>query len=164
MPSGVYKRKSPSERLLSSYVVDDATGCWNWTLQKDRKGYGRIGVGGSPQGAHRLSYELHCGAIPEGEHVLHRCDNPACINPEHLFTGTNAENMADRNAKGRQQRGSKHGKAKLVESDVLAIRAATGMPRNALAKQYGISVSTIKAIRAGRHWAHIDPMTWVGRR
>lgn len=155
MPSGVYKRKSLSERLLSSYVIDDATGCWNWTLQKDKKGYGRIGVNGTPRGAHRISYELHCGLVPDEMHVLHRCDNPACINPEHLFIGTNAENMADRNAKGRQQRGSKHGLAKLTEYDALAIRTATGITLRDLADTYGVCVATVKNIRSGKIWTHV---------
>lgn len=155
MPSGVYKRRTLLERLTSSFEPDPDSGCWNWILRKDRKGYGKMGVRGVPRGAHRVSYELHCGEIPSGMHVLHKCDNPSCINPAHLFIGTNAQNMADRNAKGRQQRGSSHGLAKLAEGDALAIKAAKGVTLRRLAERYGVCLTTVKNIRSGKIWTHI---------
>jgi hypothetical protein len=140
---------------MSSFVIDNSTGCWNWIMQKDRKGYGKIGYCGTPRGAHRVSYELHCGEIPKGMHVLHRCDNPSCMNPAHLFLGSNAVNMADRNAKGRQQRGSNHGLAKLAEDDAIAIRTATGITLRGLAERYGVCLTTVKNIRSGKIWTHV---------
>ena len=88
-------------RLLSRVIVDQSTGCWNWTGATIKFGYGRIGVDKHTYSAHRLSYEVFRGEIPEGLCVCHRCDNPPCINPDHLFLGTHSDNMQDAYRKGR---------------------------------------------------------------
>jgi hypothetical protein len=155
MPSGVYKRKSPLERLLASVDVGAEDGCWEWTAGKSDAGYGQIKIDGRMKGAHRLSYELHCGPIPNGVQILHRCDNPGCVRPQHLFLGTHAENMADKAAKGRQTRGSTNGWAKLTEKEVTAIRAARGRSKLDLAGQFGVSRRQISNILAGKLWKHI---------
>ncbi len=77
------------------------TGCYLWTGKKNKNGYGRIKVNGKEQAAHRVSYAIANGAIPDGMCVLHRCDTPACVNPEHLFAGTVIDNLRDMHAKGR---------------------------------------------------------------
>ncbi|MGY4614787.1 DNA-binding CsgD family transcriptional regulator [Bradyrhizobium sp. USDA 4472] len=130
-----------------------SNGCWEWQARKDADGYGRIWVNSRVRSgaAHRVSYEVHCGAIPEGMHVLHRCDNRACINPDHLFLGTNFDNMADRNSKGRQRRGAGHGRAKLSEADVSAIRSS-GASGVEIAARFGMSESQVSRIRKGSNW------------
>jgi hypothetical protein len=97
-------RNVPIEKRFWS-KVKKVDGCWEWIGVKARNGYGLFTVSGRRLGAHRVVYTLIRGEIPEGFCVLHQCDNPGCVNPEHLFLGTNADNVADRNAKGRTARG-----------------------------------------------------------
>lgn len=162
-------------------------GCWTWTGCKNRKGYGpfsyggRVANGGKKVLAHRLSYELHVGPIPENQFVCHHCDNPACVNPEHLFLGNNADNMRDMKEKGRHwmlhkpelilrgddhpsrlhpermARGEAHGVAKLTEPQVLEIRALfeSGHSKNGLAKRFGMSRYAIRCVVDRVSWKHI---------
>ena len=105
--------------------------------------------------AHRVSYELHIGPISHGLHCLHKCDNPACVNPAHLFLGTNADNMRDRDAKGRVCRGEDHADAKLTEKQVLAIRA-DNRPQRMIAEGYSISLTAVNQIKKRKTWQHIN--------
>ena len=89
---------------MAKHTAARPNGCQEWTGSHDRKGYGRIKANGKNQAAHRVAWELAFGAIPDGLFVLHRCDNPPCVKPAHLFLGTNAVNMADCVAKGRTYR------------------------------------------------------------
>lgn len=150
-----------ANRLAAKISVDADTGCWNWQGTKNNKGYGKLWVDGKKQYAHRTSYRLHKSAIPVGLNICHRCDNPACINPDHLFVGTQAENLADRNAKGRQRigerKGTNNGNAKLTERDVISIRASTGMKLRELAAKYGVTPTQISFIRRGKTWGHLSP-------
>lgn len=134
-------------------------GCWTWTAALNNYGYGAIGSGGRggpTLGSHRVSWEIHNGPIPYNFHVLHKCDNPKCVNPDHLFLGTHAENMADRDAKGRQSRtmGSAHGRAKLTEAQVLAIREDSRLHRE-ISIEYGIDKAVVSRIKRRKLWAHI---------
>jgi hypothetical protein len=145
---------------MAKVKVNDHSGCWEWTASKQRGGYGQIMIGGKagkPKRAHRVSYEMFCGEIPDGLHVLHKCDNRACVNPDHLFLGTNADNQADMDSKGRRVsvglRGEANNGSKLKADDVVAIRSSQGsLTHNALAAQFGISRSQVQNIIYGRHW------------
>lgn len=153
------RRKMPVlDRLMAGSSVDPLTDCWNWKRQRCRKGYGRIKIKGISKVVHRISYEVHLGCVPDEMLVCHTCDNRGCINPDHLFLGTNADNMADMVAKGRQGklRGEACGRAKLSESDVIAIRGAVGIGRGDLAEKYGISRASINDILSGRSWTHLE--------
>jgi hypothetical protein len=137
--------------------VQKGEGCWAWT-GATVYGYGRIGAGGTygpALMAHRVSWELHNGPIPEGMNVLHRCDNPPCTNPEHLFLGTHADNVADKVAKGRGASRQRHGMAKLTEDQVARIRLMVelGEQQRVVANLFGVSESQISMIVNGRRWA-----------
>lgn len=133
-------------------------GCWEWTGQRDPRGYGRMHVDGRPMLAHRVAYLVTYGSIPPGMAVLHKCDTPKCVNPEHLFLGTQADNVRDMHNKGRAlkrgMKGSEHPMSKLTEQDVRAIRKAEGFARD-IAAVYGISPTQVYDIRHRRSWAHI---------
>lgn len=156
-------------------VVDDASSCWEYQKLDSRGNYGAIKVNGRPLRAHRLSWELHFGPIPEGVFVCHRCDNPPCVRPDHLFLGTPADNSADMVAKGRSytpsgadhysarspekvRRGEAAPRAILTEGQVRDIRrrlAAGGITQRALSAEYGVSPATIGIIASGRVWKHV---------
>lgn len=89
------------EKYLKNYNADPITGCWNWTGAKTKGGYGHLRFLKKLTYAHRVSWIIHYGGIPNNLCVLHHCDNPGCINPDHLFIGTMADNMKDRDDKGR---------------------------------------------------------------
>ena len=134
--------------------------CWIWRGARSR-GYGIVQIErGQFQRAHRLVYEMLEGAIPAGKILCHRCDNPSCVNPQHMMVGTMADNTADMFSKGRQQdysrnpKGETHHSAKVTEDAVRAIRASSA-PSKMLAAQYGVNVWSIQNIRARRTWKHI---------
>jgi hypothetical protein len=145
--------------------------CWLWTASKRHKGYGafcyeRNGI--KVQGrAHRFSWELHFGEIPEGLFVLHRCDNPACVRPDHLFLGTNQDNVDDMMAKGRHvaggarigtdykyRRGTEHHNAKLKPSDIQRIRQ-----RRAAGDSYG-KISREEQLSIGHVFRIVNKQAW----
>lgn len=142
-------------RLLRKVRVNPKTGCWEWTATKNSKGYGMFWAKGKFKLAHRVSYEIHREEIPDGLCVLHHCDRPGCLNPDHLFIGTQADNMADMYAKRRHARGSAHSNAKLTEDEVIAIRALNGVSHHSLAKNFGVGRSQIQRIVAGQQWKEL---------
>ena len=144
------------DRLLAR--CSKSTGCWEWNGSSDAKGYGRINIGNKPMLVHRTSWEVFRGPIPNGMYVLHRCDNPRCIRPEHLFLGDQQMNMDDKAAKKRHRygvsRGSDHGCSKLTEKQVREIRASSG-PSRIVAENYGISGRQVRDIRTLKSWKHV---------
>lgn len=140
--------------------VDVVPGCcWEWQAGTDGKGYGKFRFQGKRWFAHRLAYALYVGHIPETLFVLHRCDNPSCVNPNHLFLGTQKENIQDAAKKGRlsERRGEKNTNARLTEEQVLAIRALKGkISQREIAALFGVARSTIDDIHSGRTWKHLE--------
>lgn len=174
--------ETDAARFDSRVYHEPNTGCWLWGGATSERGYGNAyaGVDGVRRqwGAHRLSWARHNGRVPDKmEFVCHKCDVPACVNPEHLFLGTPKENTQDMMRKGRRvapsvsnrARGERHGSklnpdsvlkganhpaAKLSEADVFAIRD-TSLPGTVMAAKYGVSNNTISRIRSRLIWRHV---------
>lgn len=148
------------ERFDAKYTVVDS-GCWMFEGYMYAGGYKRMWVNGKNVLAHRLSYELHIGPIPEGMKVCHECDTPACVNPKCLFLGTTADNMKDKTDKGRAKgahKGSAHHNSKTSESSVRQIRElhAQGMRNKDLVSEFRLSPATVCDIVARRTWSHLS--------
>jgi hypothetical protein len=162
-PNGRRSRAKGTSKLTREQrfwnKVKKTDGCWNWTAARCRS-YGIFAPDGKvPTGAHRVSWRLAFGEIPDGLFVLHKCDNPLCVRPDHLFLGTQSDNIKDKVNKGRQQRGSGAGGAKLTERDVMEIkaRALRGEKTRALADYYGVSFGNVWMILTGKTWTHVSP-------
>lgn len=150
-------RKSLESRFWPK--VKKSTGCWAWLAAKHVQGYGLIGYGVASMHikAHRASWIIHFGPIPTGKCVLHKCDNPECTNPEHLFLGTQVENIRDMIQKGRlvTPKGQNQGSAKLTDPQVLCIRARAEEQAALLADEYGVDKTTIWRILSRKSWKHL---------
>lgn len=145
---------TPAERHDAKWTPEPNCGCWLWLGATNGNGYGTFKWSASESRlAHRASWEIHRGPVPDGRHVLHRCDVRACVNPAHLFLGTNDDNVADRVAKGRNApaAGEMNGRAKLTAEDVRMIRAS-GESVTALARKFGVAIPTVSQARSGRNW------------
>ena len=131
--------------------------CWVWQSRRGLNDYGMVKYHQRDTYAHRLAWELTHGPIPPGMYVCHRCDNPPCCNPEHLFLGTATENQADARRKNRLRHGAKHPMARLTEDDVLDIRAAAafGASHRDIAKAYGVSYGAAYGVVARLSWKHL---------
>jgi hypothetical protein len=176
MPTGVYPRPSVESRYWRDVCKHGPDECWSWTGKINKLGYGLLSIDKRWTLAHRYAWTLHNGPIPEGVLCCHRCDNPQCTRPDHLFLGTHADNSRDMAAKGRQglhknperaARGENSGQAKLTGDGVLEImrRLAIGDRQADIARDFGVTRTTIfrfahgrggwKTITAQPH--HLDP-------
>lgn len=136
----------------------DPDGCWLWTACRNEHGYGQIRVGGAVGRAvlaHRVAYVLTFGAFPEAQHVLHRCDTPACVNPAHLYLGDDAANHVDMVVRGRSTARERNPRARLTQAHVDAIRAAWaqgGITQTVLGRRFGVSGTCVCLIVNRRRW------------
>lgn len=163
MATGIYerKKKDPSIRFFRNIKINSINDCWEWTGYRERRGYGKFGFDGGTL-AHRFSYLYHKGEITEGMQVCHSCDNTSCVNPDHLWLGTNRDNQVDCIKKGRAFRnspkGSRNGLSKLTETKVKEIRKLKKekVTEREIAKRFGISKSNVFYITSRRTWKHVS--------
>ena len=159
----VYSLIPPIERFATKHMPEPNSGCWLWTAVCDKDGYGKFSemtwrqAGGRNlmHTAHRFAWKHYRGAIPAGLSVLHKCDVPSCVNPDHLFLGTTADNMADKISKERQVRGETCGKSKLTDAAVRAIRADTRSDED-IAADHRVTALTIRDVKRRKTWRHIE--------
>lgn len=144
-------------RFWSRVSVGEPEECWGWLGTLNHNGYGLFGAAGTQVLAHRFAYDLASGDQPGVRCVLHRCDNPPCVNPDHLFLGTRADNMRDMRHKNRGAKGSRTGGAKLTEPAVAAARErwSRGELQADLAAEFGVTQGTMSVALNGRTWRHV---------
>ena len=159
---GFTEKERRTAVFWSRVEITSPFSCWEWQSNRLPTGYGTYYFKGKNRRAHRVSYELMNGKIPKGQHILHHCDNPPCVNPRHLWSGTTLDNMQDAAQKGRMgktsQPGEEHPNSKLTESQVLEIRDlfARGIyNQGMLGKLFGVSQMQISNIVLRKHWRHI---------
>lgn len=149
---GLQKIEHSEDRFWS--FVNKSEGCWEWQGGKTRQGYGLIYFKGRRWAAHRLSYFLNVSQDIENLFVCHRCDNPQCVRPDHLFLGTPLDNVRDMIQKNRSRKGETHGQAKLTNIQVQEIREiGKGMTQKEIAAKYGIRQDSVSRILSGKRYS-----------
>ena len=146
--------KPVAERFIEKVEITD--GCWIWAGAVNENGYGSFWDGERSETASRAAYRLFVSPIPDGLFVLHRCDNPKCVKPSHLFLGSHEDNMRDRDLKGRAAKlsGSRNPSAKLTEDQAREIKLSS-LPAAHFSSKFGIAESIVSSIRKGRTWKHL---------
>ena len=150
-------RESMVQALEERCVPEPNSGCWLWVgpINDQRGGYGSFNCGHvRGKRAHRISWQLFRGPLTADEHILHACDMPCCVNPDHLFKGDQQINMADKVAKRRQLSGERNGTAVLTEAQAMTV-LKDGRRTCDIAREYGVSPETVGHIRRGRTWKHL---------
>jgi hypothetical protein len=150
----------PPERFWSKVLQPDTDSCWPWIGARFANGYGRVRTSRSTTvTAHRLAFTLTYGQIPDGLVICHKCDNPPCCNPSHLFAGTHLDNVHDCIQKGRRARleGEQHPMARLTEETARSVRVRyqSGEPSKVIASDVGVTPQMVWAIATGRSWRHL---------
>ena len=147
------------ERFWNKVDIGTPSDCWEWAAAKNSFGHGRFRIGDTVYQAHRLAWQFAYGAIPEGLFVCHHCDNPSCVNPYHLFLGTQKDNMQDAARKGRTAhnsvKGERHGSHKLTKDEVLEIRkllAEGERLQRDIGDKFGVNRRTVSNIKHGNTW------------
>lgn len=157
--TGLNTKSDWGDKFLAFCAEGSPDECWEWTGSRRRHGYGAMNIARVAWTAHRLSYALHYGDLPAGAFICHRCDNPPCVNPAHLYAGTPADNVRDIDARDRRVvvRGERNGHAVLTEQAVLEIRALaeSGVRHADIADEFGVSKPTISAVATRRNWRHV---------
>lgn len=149
---------SLEDRLhFHGWVVSDS-GCWEFNGRKDSSGYGRFDFDSRDVSAHRTAYEIWVGPIPDGMIIMHSCDNPPCINPDHLSVGTYRDNMEDMARKGRSsvRPGESNPFSKLTESQAIEVLNRPDKPLRYFSEKFHVSISTISKIRTGKNWSYLN--------
>ena len=173
MPSGEHNKERNEVRAaikrelqFSNYKIDISTNCWFWLGGKDKDGYGKVKKFGKTVRASRLYYEKYKGGIEDNKVIMHLCDNPPCVNPDHLNIGTHLDNEKNKDLKGRRSpspsishpellaRGEKHYKSKLTEDAIYDIRESLSSA-SVLAIKYNVHKSIIFKIKSGKTWRHL---------
>ncbi len=149
------KRKPLLEKIEQNTIRLPESGCWIWMSTIEKTGYGRVCSGKKPFYAHRVSYEQKYGSIPNGMMALHHCDVKSCVNPDHIFIGTQQENMIDKVSKNRQAKGASHGNAKLTEDQAREIKFSSETSIK-LAAKFNYPASMIREIKNGNLWKHLE--------
>lgn len=142
-------------RFWSKAKVGRKEECWEWQSRKNESGHGDFKVDGHSEPAHRVAFRMAVGEIPDGVVIRHTCDNPGCVNPLHLVSGTHADNVRDRVIRNRSAMGENASNTKLTTEQVYEIRSMGWAPLATLATKYGVCSQTIQAIRYRRSWKHL---------
>lgn len=165
-PNQLIPRTNPDE-FWEKVAKGNEKDCWLWQGGLFSTGYGQFTFyidGRKWSAAHRIAYFLHYGVIPKGLKVCHKCDTPQCVNPFHLFLGSQADNMRDMAEKGRSLKGEKHSLSKLTETQVIQLKKllAGGLSLTKAARMFNVNRATISDIKHGRTWAwlEVDQITW----